>query len=284
VRTDLETIEQHILELSRELGREIAPDRPIDLDSLERAEIAFALEERLGVRLKADLSFRTLTEAVREIAGSLGGSQQPALGPSTCHLQWLALAAIRPLMNRYYRVEVRGTQHVPQHGPGVLAMNHDSLLDILVLAHASPRRVWFMAKAELFPGGISSWFFDALGGFPVRRGGYDLRAIRASLEVLRSGRLLGMYPEGTRARALGPFLAGSAWLALATGAPLVPVAITGTYEAMPRGSRIPRRTRVRIRFGEPLNPGVEREPRARLARAREVTAELRSAVEKLLET
>jgi 1-acyl-sn-glycerol-3-phosphate acyltransferase len=284
VRTDLQTIEQHILDLARELGREITPGEPIALDSLERAELVFALEERLGGRLTADLSFRTLPEAVEEIATSLEGQvRAPALAEGIGHLQWLAQALIRKAVSAYYRLDVTGIENVPRAGPAVLAMNHDSLLDIPLLVLASPRPVWFMAKAELFPGGFPSWFFHVLGAFPVRRGGFDLPAIRAALEALNRGLLLAMYPEGTRGPSLGPFLPGSAWLALATRAPLIPVAITGTADAMPRGSRVPRRTHVHIRFGEPLEPEREDQPRARLARAREMTAELRSAVQILLE-
>lgn len=265
-------------------GREVSTEDPIDLDSLERAELAFALEERLGVRLTADLSFRTLSEAAGEISSSLNHGYPPPqpLADGIGHLQWLGEAALRKALTRYYRLEVTGAENVPAAGPAVLAMNHDSLLDIPLLAIAAPRRVWFMAKAELFSGGFSSWFFHVLGGFPVRRGGFDLTAIRAGLEVVRRGGLLGMYPEGTRGPALGPFLPGAAWVALATGVPLIPAAISGTAEAMPRGSPIPRRTRARLRFGEAMQPGREDESRVRLEQAREVTAELRSAVEVLL--
>jgi len=139
-----------------------------------------------------------------------------------------------------------------------------------------------MAKVELFRGPLASKLFHACGGFPVRRGGRDLGAVRAALEVVRRGRLLGMYPEGTRAARLQAFLPGAAWLALATGAPLIPVGVSGTAEAMPRGSRVPRRTSVTVRFGEAIDPGKEDDPPARLERARGVTEDLRSAVERLL--
>jgi 1-acyl-sn-glycerol-3-phosphate acyltransferase len=151
------------------------------------------------------------------------------------------------------------------------------------LVVASPRPVWFMAKVELFRGRAASELFHRFGGFPVRRDARDVRAVRSALEVLRRGRVLGMYPEGTRAAHLQPFLPGAAWLSLATGAPIVPVGVSGTAEAMPRGSRLPRRTSVSVRFGPPIEPGSDGDPRARLERAREVTEELRSAVERLLD-
>jgi 1-acyl-sn-glycerol-3-phosphate acyltransferase len=186
-----------------------------------------------------------------------------------------------PALRLYYQLDVSGSDRVPEGGPVVLASNHDSLLDIPALALASPRRVWFMAKRELFRGGFGTWFFHALGGFPVDRVGPDVAAMQAALRVLEEGRVLGMYPEGTRSRDFLPFLPGAAWAALSVGAPLVPVAIDGTADAMPRGSPVPRRTMVSVTFGEPLDIEREDDPRARIQRAREITPSVRDAVERL---
>lgn len=190
---------------------------------------------------------------------------------------------VGPVLSAYFRFEVEGSNRVPANGPVVLASNHDSLLDIPFLVMACPRAVWFMAKRELFESRRGAWLFHVLGGFPVDRLGPDARAVRAGLEVLEAGRVLGMYPEGTRSPDFLPFPPGAAWLALASGAPLVPVGITGTAEAMPRGATVPRRSRVRVRIGEPLRPGSEDDARARLERARAVSDELRAAVRALLD-
>jgi 1-acyl-sn-glycerol-3-phosphate acyltransferase len=265
------------------LGRTFAPGERLNADSLSQAELVLALEEAFGVRLPDDLSLTSVEEAEAHVSAATAGRLlSDPLGRRFGRLQHVALGAMRPVLGRTYRLDIRGAERVPPTGPAVLASNHDSLLDIPFLVVSSPRPVWFMAKVELFNGPVASWFFHVLGGFPVRRGGYDLQAVRSALEVIRRGRLLGMYPEGTRAPYLQAFLPGAAWVALATGAPLVPVGVTGTAEAMPRGSAVPRRTRVTVSFGEPMRPGREERPRARLERARVISDDLRVEVEKLL--
>jgi 1-acyl-sn-glycerol-3-phosphate acyltransferase len=274
-------VERRVAEVATDvLGPAVASSGKLEADSLTLAELTLALEERLGVRLPDDAAFQTLADVVRAVAPAPGSSER--LGNGFGRLQWAAHAALRAPIRRAYRLRVVGGSNLPSSGPAVLASNHDSLLDIPCLVVASPRPVWFMAKVELFRGPLASKLFHACGGFPVRRGGRDLGAVRAALEVVRRGRLLGMYPEGTRAAHLQAFLPGAAWLALATGAPLIPVGVSGTAEAMPRGSRVPRRTSVTVRFGEAIDPGKEDDPPARLKRARGVTEDLRSAVERLL--
>ena len=278
-------VERRVAEVAAEvLGPAVASSGRLEADSLALAELTLALEERLGVRLPDDGAFETLADVARAVtAASTGAPGSPdRLGDGFGRLQWAAHAALRAPIRRAYRLRVVGGSNLPSSGPAVLASNHDSLLDIPCLVVASPRPVWFMAKVELFRGPLASRLLLAGGGFPVRRGGRDLGAVRTALEVVRRGRLLGMYPEGTRAAHLQDFLPGAAWLALATGAPLIPVGISGTAEAMPRGSRVPRRTSVTVRFGEAIDPGKEDDPRARLERARGVTEGLRSAVERLL--
>lgn len=270
--------------LAEVLGGVPEPGRRVDADSLSQAELVLALEEAFGIRLSDDSTLGSAGEAVQTVRLALErpAHSAPPLGEGFGRLHTLGASVTGGLLRPYYRPRVFGQEHVPGSGPAVLAMNHDSLLDIPFLVLASPRPVWFMAKAELFRGRFASWFFHVLGGFPVRRGGYDFGAVRAALEVIRRGLLLGMYPEGTRAPYLQEFLPGAAWVALATGVPLVPVAIKGTAESLPRGSTVPRRTRVTVRFGEALHPGNEDDPRARLERARKVTQDLRAEVERLL--
>jgi 1-acyl-sn-glycerol-3-phosphate acyltransferase len=264
------------------LGKVPNPDARLHLDSLATAELAFALERAFDVRLPDDARFETMADAAAHVAREVEAPSTPALDAGFGHLQWLGEAVAGGGLAAYHRLEVHGRQHVPERGAAVLAMNHDSLLDIPLLVWATPRQVWFMAKVELFRGRFSTWLFHALGGFPVRRGAFDVRAVRAALDVVRRDRVLAMYPEGTRAPFLQPFLPGAAWISLATGAPLVPVAISGTAEAMPKGSRLPKRTRVVVRFGEPVETEVESDPRARMHRAREISDELRSRVERML--
>jgi 1-acyl-sn-glycerol-3-phosphate acyltransferase len=280
VRADLEA---RVAEVAAEvLGPQVGPTGRLEVDSLGLVELSLALEERLGVRLPDDGTYETLPEVATAVAEQ-EEREHSRLGNGFGRFQWVAQGAFRPPLLGIYRLQVAGTERLPESGPAVLASNHDSLLDIPSLVVASPRPVWFMAKVELFRGPAATGLLHRLGGFPVRRDVRDLRALRTAMEVLRRGRVLGMYPEGTRAVHLQPFLPGAAWLSMATGAPVVPVGVTGTAEAMPKGTRLPRRTRITVRFGEPIEPGRESNPRTRLERAREVTDELRSAVERLLD-
>jgi 1-acyl-sn-glycerol-3-phosphate acyltransferase len=278
------TRDQRVLEAVRSvLGQAPAPDEPLNLDSLAHAELVLALEREFRLRLPDDMATGTVREAAALIdrARSDGRIHLP-LGQGIGRLQAFATGAIGTAVLRYYRLSVTGADHVPGTGSGVLAANHDSLLDIPMLVLSSPRPVWFMGKEELFRGALATWFFHVLGGFPVRRGGHDVAAVKGALEVLRRGHLLGMYPESTRTPELLPFYPGAAWAAVAAGVPLIPVGIRGTLEALPRGSKVPRRSKVTVTFGEPIDVAREDDPRARLERARKITEVLRSEVERLL--
>jgi 1-acyl-sn-glycerol-3-phosphate acyltransferase len=265
------------------MGEAPAPDEPLNLDSLSHAELVLALEREFRVRLPDDMATGTAREAAALVdrARAHGGAHPP-LRDGIGRMQAFGEGAIAGAVARYYRLSVEGSANVPPTGPAVLAANHDSLLDIPMLVLASPRPVWFMAKEELYRSWPAAWFFHVLGGFPVRRGGHDVAAVRAALEVLRRGFLLGMYPESTRTPELLPFYPGAGWAAVATGSPLIPVGIRGTLDSLPRGARIPWRSRVSVTFGDPIDVSREDDPQARLERARKVTEVLRSEVERLL--
>ena len=279
----MEGLEARIAELVREIsGREVRPDDPIGLDSLGHAELALAIEERFGVWPPDATASTTTREVAAAVEARIAASgRTPPLRPGVGSLSPLGRIVMREILDRYYVLRVEGADRVPQRGPVILASNHDSFVDVPLLGVAVPRPLWFMAKQELFRSYFGRWFFHSLGGFPVRGDGNDVDSVRAGLAVLRWGRVLAMYPEGTRSTELLPFLGGSAWMALVIGAPLVPVRMIGTRESMPPGSLWPRRREVGVVFGEPLLPGVERDPRTRLRRAREITEELRALVARL---
>ena len=190
---------------------------------------------------------------------------------------------LAPVLRRYFSMEIVGAEHVPGEGPAVLAPNHESMWDVPLLVVACPRPIVFMAKQGVFDRLDKRLFFGSLGGFPVERGARDLTAMKKALAVVRAGRALCMYPEGTRdfGGEMLPFLPGAAWIALAEGAPLVPVGIRGVAGIWPKGSRHPRRSPVRIAFGEPLRWGRERSPRTRRERAAALTGELQARVRAL---
>lgn len=151
---------------------------------------------------------------------------------------------------------IEGLEHVPRQGPFVLVVNHRSLADPPILGwavgHQVGRVVHFMAKEEMHRWPIIGWLADRSGVFFVRRGEGDRSAQRAALRLLAEGRPIAIFPEGTRSRdgKLGPAKPGAALLAIRSGAPLLPVAISGTERLFPGHSRVPHRTRVVIRIGQ----------------------------------
>ncbi|HET9138660.1 lysophospholipid acyltransferase family protein [Actinophytocola sp.] len=165
---------------------------------------------------------------------------------------------VAPPARLIYRPVIAGAGNVPRRGPVILASNHLSFIDSVVIALLAPRPVVFLAKAEYFESRRTRWFFTAFGAVPVRRGTYRTAqdSLSAAREVLDAGGAFGIYPEGTRSLdgRLYRGRTGVAWLALSTGAPVVPVALTGTEHLQPVGTRLPRIRPVTIRFGAPLTP------------------------------
>jgi 1-acyl-sn-glycerol-3-phosphate acyltransferase len=163
-----------------------------------------------------------------------------------------------------WRPVIEGVENIPAEGPVIFAANHLSFIDSVVIPlSVSGRRVTFLAKAEYFTGHgpvglLRRTVFRVLGAIPVQRDGQ--RAAQASLdtalEVLQRGTAFGIYPEGTRSRdgRLYRGRTGVAWLALQSGAPVVPVGLIGTDKVQPIGSRFPRLHRVTVRFGTPIRP------------------------------
>jgi 1-acyl-sn-glycerol-3-phosphate acyltransferase len=191
-------------------------------------------------------------------------------------LYYVLHLVLKPLTRLLYRPTIEGTENVPSSGPVILASNHLSFVDSMVIPLVAPRRVAYLAKAEYFTGkGVLGRprraLFSTLGGIPVDRGTARSAqgSLDAALKVLQSGQAFGIYPEGTRSRdgRLYRGRTGVAWLAFQSHAPVVPVGLIGTEKIMPVGSRVPRVRRVTIRFGTPLTfetleaehpPGVAR--------------------------
>jgi 1-acyl-sn-glycerol-3-phosphate acyltransferase len=164
-----------------------------------------------------------------------------------------------------WRPVIEGVEHVPSTGAVIVASNHLSFIDSIVIPLAVPhRRVTFLAKSEYFTGGgllglPRRMFFRGMGAVPIDR---DERndahvALDTALGVLAKGWAFGVYPEGTRSRdgRLYRGRTGIAWLALQAGVPVVPVGLTGTDRVQPVGAKLPRPHRVRVTFGEPILPG-----------------------------
>jgi 1-acyl-sn-glycerol-3-phosphate acyltransferase len=197
---------------------------------------------------------------------------------------------VAPAARLVWRPEVRGTHHIPRTGPVILASNHLSFADSLVIPIVAPRKVAFLAKSDYFTGtGLSgaltrAWF-TSMGMLPVDRD--DSKAALGSLEtalgVLGRGEAFGIYPEGTRSRdgRLYRGRTGVAHLALTAGCPVVPVGLRGTEDLQPLGARLPRIVEVSVEFGEPIEVAGRFEG-VPLGRARrEVTDEIMAAIQRL---
>jgi 1-acyl-sn-glycerol-3-phosphate acyltransferase len=176
----------------------------------------------------------------------------------------LSRVVIGPILYLLGRPRVTGLENVPATGPAILASNHLSFIDSMYLPLVIPRPVVFPAKAEYFTakgplGRIWAGYLRSTNQLAMNRG--DSRSAQATLEaaadILRAGDLFGFYPEGTRSPdgRLYRGRAGLGWLALNTGAPVLPVAMLGTRKMLPPGAPLPRPTKVEIRIGKPMEFG-----------------------------
>ena len=158
------------------------------------------------------------------------------------------------IMKLLFRLEAHGTEHVPRQGPVLIVANHSSVLDPPLVGGMTPRRLTFLAKAELFEIPGLGWLIRRLGARPVRREGADPSALRTAQRVLQEGGALLVFPEGTRGDegVLREAKPGAALLAMQTGAAVVPVYVHGSGRALPRGRSLPRPAKVVVTFGPPL--------------------------------
>jgi 1-acyl-sn-glycerol-3-phosphate acyltransferase len=190
-----------------------------------------------------------------------GGELPSTIGVRAPHTR--LLSAGRPLAQRLIRrrwqLELHGADNVPATGPVVMAANHVGWIDGPLLAICSPRPVHALTKMEMFSHGLGG-FLIASGQIPLDRFHVDVNAIRVAVRALREGHSVGVFPEGTRgAGDMTSPRAGAAYLALVTGAPVVPVSFLGTR--MPGGSDgsiPPRGSRLAMTFGDPV--WLERQP------------------------
>src|SRR5215217_7715576 len=170
---------------------------------------------------------------------------------------WPVRAVVKPAILLYFRLRRLGREHIPSGGV-ILAANHRSFLDPFAIGTCNPRPIYFVAKQELFRNPLVGWFLNRMGAFPVRRGESDEESVATALALLDRGQAVVIFPEGTRIRAgsLAKPKRGVGRLALQSGAPVVPIAITGSEHAR-AGWKI-KPVRVHVRFGPALTyPRVE---------------------------
>ncbi len=171
-------------------------------------------------------------------------------------LYWCIVWVVTVVLRLWFRVQISGGENVPRSASAIIAPNHKNFFDVFFVAMATGRPVRYMAKVELFKGPLG-WLFPRVGTFPVRRGDADSEALQTARMILADGWLVVVFPEGTRVEEPGVLGAphhGAGRLALQTGAPIIPTAITGTSHLW-RGA-IPKTKRVQLAF----LPAIASEP------------------------
>ena len=163
---------------------------------------------------------------------------------------WLS----RLTVNVYLRHSATGIENIPREGCFLLAVNHASFLDPVLVGNRLPRPIYYMARRTLFSPAPFGWFMRALNSVPVDRGRLSRETYREVIALLEQGEGVLVFPEGTRTRdgKLGPLRAGVVGLAQMTHAPVVPAYLAGTHRALGRGKIFPRPTRTSARYGKPI--------------------------------
>ncbi len=182
--------------------------------------------------------------------------RRPILAGSPAFWLFLKYVLLGPLLHLLFRPKVTGLEHVPREGGAIIAANHVSFLDPLLLPLVVPRRVMFLTKVKYIDKPLLRWILTGAGVIPVATGDPSAvgGAVTAGVQAVRAGRLVGIFPEGTRSHdgRLHRGKTGVARIAMETGAPVIPAGITGTDAAFPRGARLPRPRAVHITFGPPI--------------------------------
>lgn len=166
---------------------------------------------------------------------------------STARLLCLGIAKIA------FRLHVEGQEFIPRTGPAILAANHVSYIDPIIIGIVMRRPVRFMAKQELFRFPLFGWLIRKFGAFPVNRDRIDRQALKRANSLLKAGEIVAIFPEGTRGDGidLRPAKPGIGLIAARTGAPVIPVFHRGTEKVFPRGAWLPRPNRITVQFGAP---------------------------------
>jgi 1-acyl-sn-glycerol-3-phosphate acyltransferase len=173
-------------------------------------------------------------------------------------LMWVSVKAIsRIVTTLMFDYRAYGLEHIPPKGGVLLVSNHQSFLDPVLLGVWLRRAVNFIAKVELFRGRAFGWFLRNMHVFSVRRGEGDVGAVKEAIKRLQEGRILMMFPEGTRTEdgQIRPIQPGIGMLVRRAEAAVVPAVIHGAFEAWPKGRRLFRPHRIRVMYGPPLDIG-----------------------------
>ena len=152
----------------------------------------------------------------------------------------------------FFPITVHGYEHVPRRGAFIIASNHRSYIDPLILGLSSRRRLSYVAKAEIFKNKMFAWVLHEVGAFPIQRHAADLKALKEALRRLKGGSPLVVFPEGTRLSESKKVNPGVGFLAAKSGVPILPAFIHGSEGVLPPGAKFLRRHPVTVRFGNPV--------------------------------
>jgi 1-acyl-sn-glycerol-3-phosphate acyltransferase len=184
------------------------------------------------------------------------------------------------------KVTIKGISNVPKKGGYIFASNHQGALDILIHLAYVPRYFRFVAKKSLFDIPIFGWYMSLAGYVPIERdvAASAHRTMNGVAEVLSNNECILIYPEGTRSKTgeLGPFKRGSLMAAFQSGASVIPVAISGSYQMMPKNTYLVRPSKVQISFGKPIDLSSYKDKKATKEDYEKELARLRSEIEGLL--
>jgi long-chain acyl-CoA synthetase len=291
---------QRALALIRQAGKTPKPVLPsssleldLGLDSMERVELVVALEHDLGAQVDDAVISQVYTvgelvEAIRKARDGAGGPARAASGGWDAILAappddpevlralnsgWLATAfwfvvgrLVGLFVRIFFRLRVTGKEKLPEHGPFILSPNHQSFLDGPIVASQIPWRLFkdmfYVGTSEIFGQGVFNFLGRTFRLVPVDPDSNLVNAMRAGAFGLRQGKNLVLYPEGERSIDGTPkkFKKGAAILAAHLRVPIYPVALDGFYQAWPRGKRFPRLAKLRLRFGDPIQPDATPKP------------------------
>jgi 1-acyl-sn-glycerol-3-phosphate acyltransferase len=168
----------------------------------------------------------------------------------------LLQSLVRPVATLLFSLKVFGQQHVPAHGGVLIVSNHQSLLDPILLPLWLDRPLNYITKSELFENRVAAWVLrSVLNAFPVRQGHSDVRAVKETIQRLRDGHLMNIYPEGSRTPdgEIARLERGVALIVERAKVAVVPAVIVGAFEVWPIHRRYPRPGPISIQFGPPLD-------------------------------
>jgi 1-acyl-sn-glycerol-3-phosphate acyltransferase len=168
--------------------------------------------------------------------------------------QWFFYRMMRGIfrftLTTFFDFKAYGVNHIPRTGGVLMVSNHESYLDPALVGVAVPRILSYMAKSELFENKYFGWYIRQLHAFPVKQGRGDIGAMRETIERLKEGNLLNIFPEGSRSEdgQLGEIQPGAALVVRRAQVPVVPCFIIGSHKSWPKGQKLPKPTRLRVLY------------------------------------